>query len=281
MKCLTRVLTTLNHASVVAAVALLWISMPSSIAEAGTISLSTEVTTTLKPGAVTVAVKVTNSGDEAAQTVVPTLRFAGKDTRLPGTASLPPRQTMEASVELPFAQATAGQWPLVATTDYADSNGYPFQALQVSLVSSPGALPALIAIVGMDADLVHTTGRIRARLKSLSDAAQSVRPQLYLPRGLELAAPVEPLSLSPWAEAELSARIVNRAALAGSRYPAFLTVEYDDAAGHHAAIGHSVLEIRAPRASTARYAWIAAAALVLAWLALLAWRRIRARPPLS
>jgi hypothetical protein len=248
---------------------------------AGTISLSTEVTTTLKPGAVTVAVKVTNSGDEAAQTVVPTLRFAGKDTRLPGIASLPPRQTMDASVELPFAQATPGQWPLVTTVDYADNNGYPFQALQVSLVSSPGALPALIAIVGMDAEPVHTTGRIRVRLKSLSDGAQSVRPQMYLPRGLELAAPVEPLSLSPWAEAELSAGILNRAALAGSRYPAFLTVEYDDAAGHHAAIGHSVLEIRAPRASTARYAWIAAAALVLAWLALLAWRRIRARPPLN
>jgi hypothetical protein len=252
-----------------------------SVALAGTISLSTEVTTTVKPSALAVTVKVTNSGDEAAQTVVPTFRFAGKDTRLPGRASLPPGQTLDASVELPFVQPMPGQWPLVITVDYADNNGYPFQALQVSLVSSPGALPALMAIVGMDAEPVDTAGRIRVLLKSLSEATQSVRPQVYLPRGLELAAPVEPLSLSPWAEAELSARIVNRAALAGSRYPVFLTLEYDDAAGHHAAIGHHVLEIRAPRASTGRYAWIAATALVLAWLAFLMWRKVRRAPTIS
>ena len=255
---------------------MLWAAPDRALAT--TISLVTEVTSTFKPGAVSVAIKVTNSGDEAAASVTPTVRLAGQEARAQPRASLRPGETMETSVELPLGAQLPGQWPLTTTVDYADANGYPFQALQLALVSTPGATPALVAVLGVETEPVQGSGAVRARIKSLSEAALPVRAQFSLPRGLELSAPAQTMTLGPWAEMEVRGKIVNRAALPGSRYPVFAIVEYEDGAGHHAAVGHAIAEIGGPRKVSARYAWAGAGALVLAWVGLLAYRRWRAAP---
>jgi hypothetical protein len=53
----------------------------------------------------------------------------------------------------------------------------------------------------------------------------------------------------------------------------FVTVEYDDETGHHTALGNGLIEIAAPQAALARYAWISAAVLMAAWITVRVYRR--------
>jgi hypothetical protein len=244
---------------------------------AGTISINTEVSVAVKGSALGVTLKITNTGDEAAQTIAPEVRLGNQRVRVPGRASLPPGEPLEATVEVPWDPAASGQWPLVTTVDYADANGYPFQALQVAIVSLGTASPSLVAVVDVTASPVATTGTVRARLKSLSEVARQATLRFIVPRGLEVIEAARPLPLAPWSDTKVEAEIVNRAALAGSRIPVFVAVEYDDEGGHHVSLAHDVLEIRAAESARGSYAFASAAALMAAWVLVVTVRRWRAR----
>src|SRR5437763_345713 len=95
------------------------------------------------------------------------------------------------------------------------------------------------------------------------------------PEGVEGTTPEPPLTLAAWGEASLSAPLVNRTALGGSRYPVFVAAEYDDGGVHQAVIGQGTLEITNPRSffqSQRQLLWIVAAAVVAGWLGFLLWQ---------
>jgi hypothetical protein len=242
-------------------------------ATAGSIGIATEVRATVERGSLAVVVKLTNTGDEAARAVVPTVGFRDHEARGESRATLAPSESMETALRLPLGDQ-AGQWPLVTRADYTDANAYPFQALHVALVSAPPATPALVVVVDVDAKAVVGSGDIHVRVKSLSEGSRQVRVRFHVPRGLEVSPPIVPLTLEPWADATAEAKVVNRAALAGSRYPLFVTVEYDDGI-HHAALGHAAVEIRAPRSAPAWLAWVVAAVLLVVWVAVVGYGRLK------
>ena len=251
-------------------------------AAAGSISISTEVVATARDRTLAVTLNVTNSGDEAAMSVAAQAEFGGASARAEPRPSLRPGERMEATLELPRTQASPGQWPLVTRVDYADAKGYPFQALQVAVVSVM-ASPSLVAIVDVDAQPVAGSSALLSRatvhvLKSLSDAPRQVRVRLVSPRELEMDPAATTLALAPWGEAAVDAKVVNRAARAGSRYPVFVTAEYDDEGVHHTAVGQAGASIVDGGGLRAHGLLLLAAVLVVVWLALLAWRRFRARP---
>jgi hypothetical protein len=247
--------------------------LPAAAARPGSISISTEVTATAREGTLAVTLATTNSGDEAAATVVPQAEFGGTVVRGQPRPALGPGERMEVALEVPRKEMAPGQWPLVTRVDYADAKGYPFQALQVAVVAVM-ASPSLLAVVSVDVEPVAGSGALRGRLKSLSDAPRQVQVRLVVPRELEADPPSASLSLEPWADARVDARIRNRAALAGSRYPVFLVAEYDDQGVHHASVGQAVAAIEA-RTSGSRYLAVAAVGLMVAWVLLLALRRGR------
>jgi len=259
--------TILVHASMVA----LYMTSGSP-ALGGSISITTELTITPRSGVLAVSLKVRNSGDEAAQTVVAGARFGGHEVRAPAHPKLSPGETSKVALDIPWTPATPGQWPLTTTVDYTDLNGYTFQAVQLALVSTDAASPALLAVLKVDADRVARDGRVNVRFKSLSELARHVHIQFIVPRGLEVD-PVRMLEIGPWADAEASATVFNRAALPGSRYPVFVTLEYDDDSGHHAALGNGLVEIVSAPETSVSYAWIVAAVLTIAWVAVLIYGR--------
>jgi hypothetical protein len=240
---------------------------------AGSISITMELTATSRSGALAVSLKITNSGTEPAQPVMAGARFAGHEERGPVRPSLAPGEQMETAFDIPWNQPAPGQWPLTTTVDYSDRNGYAFQAMQVALVSAGATPPALVAVLKVDVGQVAGEGRVYVRLKSLSELARHARVQFFVPRGLEADPPARPLEIGPWADAEVSAKILSRGALPGSRYPVFVTVEYDDDSGHHATLGNGVVEIVAAQAAPVSYGWIVAALLMVAWAAVLTYRR--------
>jgi len=248
-----------------------------TMASAGSISISTQIVATARERTLAVTLEITNSGDEAAMSVAAQAEFGGAFARAEPRPSLAPGEKMQASLELPRTAAAAGQWPLVTRVDYADAKGYPFQALQVAVVSVM-ASPSLVAIVDVDVHPVAGSGRLRARLKSLSDAARPVQVRLVTPRELEADPPGAALSLAPWGEAAVEAKIVNRGARVGSRYPVFVTAEYDDQGVHHTAVGQTAAPIVEAGRLPANALLLVAGGLIVLWLGLLGWRRLRSRP---
>jgi hypothetical protein len=182
---------------------------------------------------------------------------------------------MESTLDVPF-DARPGQWPLVATVDYADANGHPFQALQVALIATGNATPSLVVLTQVDAAPVRDTAPVRARLKSLSEIPRQAQVRFITPRGLEITPATHALPLAPWADAQVEAQVVNRAVLAGSRYPVFATLEYDDAGTHHAALASGVVEIRGVTPKRDWYPLAVAVTLLAIWVVVLVVRRLRA-----
>jgi hypothetical protein len=72
--------------------------------------------------------------------------------------------------------------------------------------------------------------------------------------------------------------LVNRSALAGSRYPVFLAVEYDDGPVHQTVIAESAVEILASKhlsSSQDLYLWLGAAVFGLLFAALVGYRVVK------
>lgn len=249
---------------------------PAPFVSSGTISITTSTTAAPREGGLAVTLEVSNSGDEAASAVEPTVTFAGRQLTGDVRKSLEPGARMQTSFDVPWPHATPGQWPLVVRVGYTDARAYPFEALQVALVSV-GASPSLVAIVDVSAGAVEKSGTLRAKVKSLSSAAIEADVHLDVPRGLEAIPPVRHISLPGWADAEVSIEITNRAAVVGSAYPVFVTLEYTDPSGHHAALGSVTARIEGARALSPLYAWGAAGTLLLAWAVVLALRHRRTR----
>jgi hypothetical protein len=246
-------------------------------AHGGTISIATELTVAPKEGVLAVTLGITNSGDEAAAAVVPNLVFAGQEMRGEARHALGPHERMQASFDVPWTDALPGQWPLVTRIGYTDAHAYPFEAVQVSLVTL-GTSPALVALVDVSLDGLEGSGTLRAKVKSLSPEPLETDVRIIVPQGLEADPTLRHLALAPWADAEVTAGIVNRSALAGSTYPVFVTLEYADDVSHHAAMGYAMAHIQAARALSPWYAWSVAITLMAAWALVLLWRRRAARP---
>jgi hypothetical protein len=240
---------------------------------AGSITIQNEVSALAKGDRLAVTMRIVNSGDEAAHAVAAGASFGGQATRGPTQPILIPGGRMEVSLELPGRPTVAGQWPLAAMVDYTDANGYAFQALQVVLVSSVNASPALVAVIDVDATPVAISSSVDVRLKNLSGTERPTTINFFVPRDLEVDIASRTLSLEPWADATVKAQIINRTALPGSRYPMFVTVEYNDSEGHHATLAQDTIEIRAARAARGIWFFAAAGTLTVVWVLIARLRR--------
>jgi hypothetical protein len=133
-----------------------------------------------------------------------------------------------------------------------------------------------VAVAEAKAGPLTSTGTLRIRVKNLAGVARNATVRSAAPEGIEVTSPPADVTLAPWGEAEVVQALANRTALAGSRYPLFVTVEYDEDEGlHQAVIGQGMVEIRDRQSffETWRIAfWVGAGLFVLAWLGFLLWR---------
>jgi hypothetical protein len=244
-------------------------------AAAKNISITITPRVELQGDAVVAQVGVRNGGDESAQSVSVTLIFRDQQVRGQIRPELAPQQAMDASLSIPAAGLQTGHWPYRVAIDYTDANQYPFQALHAGILTVGTPPLARVAIPSVTAPALSTTGTLRVHLKNLSGVARAATVSGAGPEGIEITTPPAQLTLAPWGEVDVEHGIANRTALAGSRYPVFVTVEYEDEGVHQAVIGQGIIEIRGNQSffETWRVAfWIGAAVFVMIWLAILVWR---------
>src|SRR5437867_5326839 len=257
-------------------------------AAAGSISISIAPVVEPREGALSAQVKVSNVGDETAQSVAAVLVFGEHKARGEIHPSLAPGASVDAALSLPVGELGTGHWPYQIAIDYTDANQYPFQAIHVGLVTVGSPPPAKVAVAELKANPLSSSGTLRIRVKTLAGVVRQASVSVVAPEGIEVSAPAQDLRLAAWEERTVSVPIVNRTALAGSRYPVFAQVQYDDEGVHQAVAGQGMVAIEAPHSFFEKWRlWfgIAAGVLVAAWLGvLLVWaissrgRRAETRP---
>ena len=251
-----------------------------SPAAAGSISISIAPVVEPREGALSAQVKVSNVGDEAAQSVAAVLVFGEHKARGEIHPSLAPGASMDAALSLPVGELGTGRWPYQIAVDYTDANQYPFQAIHAGLVTVGSPPPARVAVAELKADPLSSSGTLRIRVKNLAGVVRQASVSVVAPEGIEVSAPAQDLRLAAWEERTVSVPIVNRTALVGSRYPVFAEVQYDDEGVHQTVAGQGMVEIEAAHSFfevRRTWFWIAAGVLVALWVGILLWRGVAAR----
>ena len=246
-------------------------------AAAGTISITISQAVAVSADKLMVNLKVGNTGDEAALSVTPSLRFGDQVVRGKGKESLAPNTSFEETLALPVESLGEGRWPYRIAVDYTDQNQYPFQALQTQTVLVGNPPPAKIAVPAIKSDDIAGSGTLTLTVKNLTADPRSARVSVFVPEGLEVTDPVHEVKLEGWKEQVLEVPIANRTALAGSRYPVFVAVEYDDGAVHEAAVKQglvSVIEAQSFFSRNVRLLWIGAGVLIALWLGIVVMRGV-------
>lgn len=264
-----------------AVTAVLLLLLGPALAGAGSITINMTTSVRLEEGVLSVDLKVTNSGDEAAGSVVPVLRLRDREARGARRESLGPNQALQETLSVPAKDLGPGRWPFRVAVDYTDANQYPFQALHVALVTVGSPSPARIAVPEIKVPAIASSGTVRMQVKNLAGVARNVTLNLFVPEELELTDPIPPLEIAAWETKEVRASLINRTALAGSRYPVFVSVEYEDGEVYQTVLAYNTVEIRAPRALLSRGFLPVVVALVVLWVAVIAWRMVRRRAPRS
>src|SRR5262245_523842 len=238
-------------------------------AAAGTISITISQAARIQGDDLIVDVKVGNGGDEAALSVTPVLRFGDKEVRGKGKASLEPKTSFDETLTLPVGSLGEGRWPYRLAVDYTDQNQYPFQALQTQAAITGNPPPSKVAVPAITSQEISGTGTLTVTVKNLTPDQRTAKISVLVPEGLEATSPVREVTLDGWKEESVSVPITNRAALGGSRYPVFVTAEYDDGGVHQAAVAQSVVSVVGANSfldRNARLLRTGAIALVAAWL---------------
>ena len=249
-------------------------------AAAGSISISIAPVVEPREGTLSAQVKVSNVGDETAQSVAAVLVFGEHKARGEIHPSLAPGASVDAALSLPVGELGTGHWPYQIAIDYTDANQYPFQAIHVGLVTVGSPPPAKVAVAELKANPLSSSGTLRIRVKNLAGVVRQASVSVVAPEGIEVSAPAQDLRLAAWEERTVSVPIVNRTALVGSRYPVFAEVQYDDEGVHQAVAGQGIVEIEAAHSYfevRRTWFWIAAGVLVALWVGILLWRQMTAR----
>jgi hypothetical protein len=258
------------------AVAIAWLA--ASQAGAGTIAIQISHRAELREGELRSAVTLSNEGDETAHAVTPLLRFRGAETRGPTQAALPPKQPLELSLAVPAGSLPDGHWPYEIAVEYADANLYPFQALAVGMLTVGSPPLPKVAIAPLPSPVLAEHAELAVRVKNLSATERRVVLKVLSSEAIEARNAAEETALEPWGEVEIPVELTNRSALPGSRYPLFVTVEYEDGAVHQTLVAQTGVEIRPADAwlgARGRHLWVAAGIFGALFAGLVAFRLVK------
>jgi hypothetical protein len=232
-------------------------------------------------GKLVVDLTVGNSGDEAALSVTPILRFGDEEARGKGTPSLDPGTSFDETLSLRVGTLGEGRWPYGVAVDYTDQNQYAFQALQMQALVVGGPPAAKLAVPAIRGGSLSGSGTLAITLKNLTPEIRTARIRVLAPAGLDVTDGSREVSLDPWAATELMVSLTNRTVLAGSRYPVFVTAEYEDGPLHQAVVAQGTVAIVDAGSFLDRWGrglQLAAVALVVAWLGYLGAHLLQRRP---
>jgi hypothetical protein len=246
-----------------------------SSAAAGTIALSAGIRAQLAGERLAVEVELANAGDQVAEHVQGRIEVAGLLRVGPAHPRLAQDQRLVDRFAFDLAGRSPGDYPIVLQVHYADANAYPFTALATAIFRL-GAAPETAVTVRWEPSDFELAGvsSTALELANLSGRHQRARIRVVAPRELRVKPERTSLALAARARSRVPVELANLSALAGSRYPLFAVVEWQDRR-HGCVIAQAWIDIGEPTSAIARARFLVYLALAL--LALTGWRVARRR----
>jgi hypothetical protein len=247
---------------------LLLASALASQATAGTIALTLSQRAEVVAGRLVVHLEIGNQGTEQALSVTPSLALGERSVSGHGQRALAPNDSFEETLSLPIGALGEGRWPYRLRVDYTDTNQYPFQALQVQILSI-GSPPPTRVVASIRSVNIESEGVIEVTVKNVSPESRSARVDVVLPDAFRATGASQELALDGWQETAFEVPVTNQDALAGSRHAVFAVAEYEDGGVHQALIAHGQLAVAAPEPFLSRHGralTLTGAGLLALWL---------------
>lgn len=209
---------------------------------AGSISLETESTASLKDKELEIAIKITNKGNESAHNVTPQLLVPNASAFLSSTDELPPGKTIEIQHKLFPNNMLSGSYSIALLTHYTDAGRYPFSAASPIFYNQGESRPALIVPKLADRTFSERS-LLKLAVKSVSDKPLRIQCRLYVPKEILCPTPERNETLSPGGITFLTFPIQNISALKGSRYAVFALIDYEQDHHHHSDMASAFLTV--------------------------------------
>lgn len=245
---------------------------------AGTISMTTTVTSQVRGENLMVDVILNNLGTDAAHSVQIEASALGAKTTENGPDLLPPNEPFETKLHLPFKVKTPGTYPVLVRVYFQDANQYPFSSLAPGLATYQKTATSSLLIQGLPGD-VEEDGEVGFKLANLSERPLKLEISIYAPREFSLSRKDFKLDLAARSKHDLSVEVKNFTALSGATYPILAIAQYEDEGIHFTASAKAMAKVT--RASDPLKRWrpflMAGAVLLLALGFIWELRRRRAR----
>jgi hypothetical protein len=202
---------------------------------AGTIGITTTVSTTVTSNALQVTVSVTNTGDEQAYALHAKIAALGREVDTRKASDFPPGKPIVFRETLPIDVAVPGTSPVIVTVFCTDANQYPFSALAPH-VFSHGAAAGTVDLVGkMAAITLSKKGKLELDLKNVSESDIDATIHLIAPQELTVKNDEVKLRLPSRSDRRIQFELKNVSARPGSSYPLVAIIEYEEDGVHQTA----------------------------------------------
>ncbi len=207
---------------------MLGLGLGAGSALAGTIGFQIDTSVTTGPG-VTVELKLTHTGDEAAQGVVPTAVLLDKKVRGHRVERFRPGTSEVWNMTLQDEDLPAGVYTLLVRVGYGDANAYPFEVIAMTPFNV-GAEPRPRVTGHFLIPSISGKSSVDARLKLTfpETRGNSFRVDIAVPTGVDTSHEQLPVTLDQTRTVTLPVRLTNKTMLAGTRVNAFALVTSTD-----------------------------------------------------
>jgi len=228
---------------------ILVILMIPEITLAGTISLTTSVTTdifTSEKGEIQIT--LANYGDEPAyntQLSIVSDYFSSKPVNV-GLLGVSNPLNINISLEAK-TQLKEGNYPLVLMVEYTDANGYPFSSVSPITITYKNPYPSRITATF---EKIEVDGgkpkNLIMKLKNMDQVDHNIDVKLVLPNELSSDSTVKKILIKAKEEKNVEFKISNFAGLSGSNYVILGIIEYEDDY-HHSSVASGMVKIVQPK----------------------------------
>ena len=242
------------------------ILMIPSLVLAGTISLTTSVTTdVLTTGNGEIQVTLTNHGDEAAYNVQLSLITDYFSSNPVHVGTLEVNRPFDGNISVNAnGELKEGNYPVVLMTEYADANGYPFSSVSPITLTYKNPYPSRLSGVFENIELSGKRGKnLVLKLKNMDQVSHDVDVRLILPNELSSDVTQSSVELGSKKEEEVVFKVSNFAGLEGSTYVVLAVIEYEDDY-HYSSLGSGMVRIVERKNIFKLPEWVPITGLILA-----------------
>lgn len=228
-------------------------------------------------GGLSVKITLTQTGDEAASDVAPTVEFLDERKSGETLAKFQPDESHIWELRLRDQPLAPGAYAVVVRVHYSDANGYPFEITSVAPATAGGnAAPRVTGAFVVSKVPVGGNSEGTLNLKRPKGRSGAFEGRLISPRGLSLTPARFPIDFGHDGNATIGVSLHNDKLLAGTSVNLFALISSDHAGIHQTDTVRGTIRVVAAESvlsATTFYRAAAAVAGLLVILELIGLRR--------